>query len=115
MWLTLNQLLLLIFPEDVNVSFVLLFQFLASESAEVLCILGSGAQARSHVEALKFVKPFTEVIIYNYYINMIYWTIFAVVNTISSGEVSSVYFGIDCSHIYFLHTYFTCIINVADT
>ena len=49
-----------------------LFQFLASESAEVLCILGSGAQARSHVEALKFVKPFTEVIIYSY-TNMIYW------------------------------------------
>ena len=54
-----------------NVSFVLVFQFLASESAEVLCILGSGAQARSHVEALKFVKPFTEVIIYSY-TNMIY-------------------------------------------
>ena len=41
--------------------------------------------------------------------------IFAVVNTVSSGEVSSVYFGIDCSHIYFLHTYFTYVINVADT
>ncbi|XP_027051287.1 ketimine reductase mu-crystallin-like isoform X2 [Pocillopora damicornis] len=36
-------------------------KFLASESTEVLCILGSGAQARSHVEALKFVKPFTEL------------------------------------------------------
>ena len=41
--------------------------------------------------------------------------IFAVVNTIGSGEVSSVYFGIDCSHIYFLPTYFTYFINVADT
>ncbi|CAH3039658.1 unnamed protein product [Pocillopora meandrina] len=40
-------------------------KFLASESAEVLCILGSGAQARSHVEALKFVKPFTEVRIWS--------------------------------------------------
>ena len=27
----------------------------------MLCILGSGAQARSHAQALKFVRPFTEV------------------------------------------------------
>lgn len=34
---------------------------MASKDAQVLCILGSGAQARSHAEALKFVRPFTEV------------------------------------------------------
>ena len=41
--------------------------------------------------------------------------IFAVMNTISSGEVSSVYFSIDRFHIHFLPTYFTYFINVADT
>lgn len=37
------------------------FEYLASKDAQVLCILGSGAQAQSHAEALKFVRPFTEV------------------------------------------------------
>ena len=41
--------------------FVFLFQYLAPEDAKVLCILGSGAQARSHAQALKHVRPFTEV------------------------------------------------------
>ena len=27
----------------------------------MLCILGSGAQARSHAQALKLVRPFSEV------------------------------------------------------
>ena len=43
-----------------------LFQYLASKDAQVLCILGSGAQARSHAEALKFVRPFTEVLLLLY-------------------------------------------------
>ena len=38
-----------------------LFQYLAAKDAQVLCILGSGAQARSHAQALKFVRPFSEV------------------------------------------------------
>ena len=36
-------------------------QYLAADDAKILCILGSGAQARSHVEALKCVRSFTEV------------------------------------------------------
>ena len=40
---------------------VFLSQYLAPEDARVLCILGSGAQARSHVQALQHVRPFTEV------------------------------------------------------
>jgi len=36
-------------------------KYLASKDARVLCILGSGAQARSHAQALKFVRPFTEI------------------------------------------------------
>ena len=37
-------------------------QYLTSEDAHVLCILGSGAQARSHAEALKHVRSFSEVL-----------------------------------------------------
>ncbi|KAJ7370702.1 hypothetical protein OS493_030454 [Desmophyllum pertusum] len=40
-------------------------KYLASKDARVLCILGSGAQGRSHVQALKFVRPFTEVRIWS--------------------------------------------------
>ncbi|XP_068761045.1 ketimine reductase mu-crystallin-like isoform X1 [Montipora capricornis] len=35
-------------------------KYLAPQDAQVLCILGSGAQARSHAEALKYIRPFTE-------------------------------------------------------
>lgn len=34
---------------------------LARADARVLCLLGSGVQARSHLEALRLVRPFTEV------------------------------------------------------
>jgi len=40
-------------------------KYLAPEDARVLCILGSGAQARSHVQALQHVRPFTEVRIWS--------------------------------------------------
>ena len=40
---------------------IFFFQYLAAKDARVLCILGSGVQARSHAQALKFVRPFTEV------------------------------------------------------
>ncbi|XP_029199958.2 ketimine reductase mu-crystallin-like, partial [Acropora millepora] len=36
-------------------------KYLTSEEVQVLCILGSGAQARSHAEALKHVRSFSEV------------------------------------------------------
>ncbi|XP_073246588.1 ketimine reductase mu-crystallin-like [Porites lutea] len=36
-------------------------KYLAAKDAKVLCILGSGAQARSHAQALKLVRPFSEV------------------------------------------------------
>src|SRR5881398_3766701 len=36
-------------------------KLLASSSAKVLAILGSGVQARSHVEALRFVRSFEEI------------------------------------------------------
>ncbi|KAL9956961.1 hypothetical protein ACROYT_G038530 [Oculina patagonica] len=40
-------------------------KYLATKDAQVLCILGSGAQGRSHVHALKHVRPFTEVRIWS--------------------------------------------------
>jgi thiomorpholine-carboxylate dehydrogenase len=36
-------------------------KFLSSPGARVLAILGSGVQARSHVEALRLVRPFDEI------------------------------------------------------
>src|SRR3989442_10969405 len=36
-------------------------KLLASSSAKVLAILGSGVQARSHIEALRLVRPFEEI------------------------------------------------------
>ena len=35
-------------------------KLLASPDAEILAVLGSGVQARSHVEALRLVRPFEE-------------------------------------------------------